>query len=114
MRKLYTMYVMIPIVTVLLVAGFTLFLINSVFAAQPCTGGIYENHPGLQVECLHQNSVNHGDDPYPAPYPAPVDPIPTFLPMPTDDLPKPFEPTPTSPSYDLRCFILPGVCPDGG
>jgi hypothetical protein len=67
-------------------------------SGEKCTVGVYTDHPGLQAECLHQQTVSHGEsypapgDPYP--YPAPVEPgepLPTAQP----------ELTPTSPAPHL-------------
>lgn len=66
---------------------------------EPCTGGVYADHPGLRAECMHNLAAGESN-PYPdpgepgiSPYPAPgtVAPEPVIYPTETP------EPTPTSP-----------------
>lgn len=58
------------------------FVVQSVFAAAPCTGAKFTDHPNLAAECQHQLTVD------PAPYPPPYyDPYPApemyYPPLPT-------------------------------
>lgn len=99
-----------------------MLLIGVALAADPskaCTGPAYEDHPGLVAECQHQQSVNHGEEVYPAPstsdpypwpiisvtmppYPEPVitvepETLPTSTPIPGPTLSPATWPRPTFP-----------------
>lgn len=69
---------------------FSWVAIKQVWASGKCDGGKYIDHPALQAECLHQQTVsssNSGvypapdDGTEPRPYPEPIV-IPAPLPMP--------------------------------
>lgn len=63
---------------------------------EPCTGGVYADHPGLRAECLHNLAYpGPGDDAYPAPDATQITTPDAATPAPTL-----WEPTPTSPWED--------------
>jgi len=39
-------------------ATMIIYIITVAASRQPCTGGIYADHPALVAECLHQLSIN--------------------------------------------------------
>ena len=90
----------ITLIAVLLIAVLACALVA--WLPEPCTGGVYADHPGLRAECLHSRTAGESN-PYPdpgepglSPYPAPgtVAPEPVIYPPATQ------EPTPTSPPCD--------------
>lgn len=53
------------LVVVLVTSGF--IVLNS---GDKCTGRVYQDHPGLLAECMHNQTVSHGlSKPYPEPTP---------------------------------------------
>lgn len=74
MRKFATLMFLLSMLTIVVSLVFAEWIM--IRSIGRCAGGVYQNHPGLVSECLHQQSVNHSD-PYPAPgtpepYPAPT------------------------------------------
>lgn len=83
------MKIKMVVVCVVVMLLFSWVAIKQVLATGKCEGGVYVDHPALQLECQHQQTVNTSNyDPYPSPdsepYPVPISTQVTPRQLPTE------------------------------